>query len=269
MQLSSQQFSKSDIHLFLLTGQQTVTSGQKVLSLKSSCGMRVSTAHVLQQQWQCKFLLNYKLDHKIFLLYFLSIRIYSWIKSVLLYLMVSDFAQNEEYPLLSAGDQVVSSQSFLSVYRTSRRCISSHLPRVSLPVDVSCPSCLSSVDFPSHTCLCFIREGLRHTVCSDSCSNSHTCFQRADVFSGASHAYFPQGDAFRHRPELELKWHFTRNMSWETWEVEWQNTPWADTDRVVFVRVCLYLTAVAKLSESCDNWSQMFESSSAVILLIF
>lgn len=177
--------------------------------------------------------------------------------------MVSDIAQHEEYPVLSTGDQVLSSQSFLSVCRTSRQCTCSHLPWVSLPADVSCPSCLSSVDFRSHTCLCFIREGLRCTVCSDSCSNSHTCFQRADVFSGASHAYFPQGDAFRHGPELELKWPFIRNRSLETWEVELQNTPWADTDRVVFVRVCRYRTAA-----SCDNRSQMFKSSSAVMLVI-
>lgn len=78
MQLSAQQFSKSDIHLFLLTGQQTVTSGPKVLSvkLKSSCGMRVSTAHVLQLQRQCRFLLNYKLDHPIFLNTFLKFSYY-------------------------------------------------------------------------------------------------------------------------------------------------------------------------------------------------
>lgn len=69
-------------------------------------------------------------------------------------------------------------------------------------------------------------------MCSDSCSNSHARFQRADVFTGASHAYFPQGDAFRSRPELKLKWLFTRNTSWETGGVEWQNTPWPDADGV-------------------------------------
>ncbi len=112
-------------------------------------------------------------------------------------------------------------------------------------------------------------------MCSDSCSNSHARFQRADVFTGASHAYFPQGDAFRCRPELELKWPFTRNTSWETAGAEWQNTPWPDADAEWCVCVCvcicvcvrLYLTVVAKLSESCDNWSQMFESPCVVILL--
>lgn len=63
------------------------------------------------------------------------------------------------------------------------------LPCVSSPVDVSfCPLNI----FLLSTCLHFIREGLGCTVCSDSCSNSHTRFQWADVFTGASHAYFPQ-----------------------------------------------------------------------------
>ena len=34
----------------------------------------------------------------------------------------------------------------------------------------------------------------------------------------------------------------------------------------VRVCACLNLTVVAKLSESCDNWSQMFESRCVVIL---
>lgn len=66
--------------------------------------------------------------------------------------------------------------------------------------------------------------------------------------------------------ELELKWPFTRNISWETRGVEWQNTPRPDADGVVRVCACLNLTVVAKLSESCDNWSQMFESCCVVIL---
>lgn len=90
-------------------------------------------------------------------------------------------------------------------------------------------------------------------MCSDSCSNSHTRFQWADVFTGASHAYFPEGDAFPSGSELELRW--PRYTRWETGGVEWQNTPWPDADGVVCVSggVHLYLTVVAKPRESCDN----------------
>lgn len=128
---------------------------------------------------------------------------------------------------------------FLSVSTTSSQGTSSQPPGVDITF---CPFSVFLLSiFPPRLCFCFIREGLRRTVCSDSCSNSYTRFQRADVFTEASHAYFPRGDAFRRRPELELKWPFTRNTSWETGGAEWQNTPWPDADGVVCVCVSILL----------------------------
>lgn len=132
---------------------------------------------------------------------------------------------------------LVDSASCQSLQRAARIPLPSRLAWTSPSVHLA--SFFVCLIFPPRLCFCFIREGLRRTVCSDSCSNSYTRFQRADVFTGASHAYFPRGDAFRRRPELELKWPFTRNTSWETGGAEWQNTPWPDADGVVCVCVCL------------------------------
>lgn len=75
---------------------------------------------------------------------------------------------------------------------------STHQPRVCVCV-CHCrwlsPS-VRPVSSPPQTLLCFISGGLKCSARSDSCSNSYAHFQRADVFTGASHAFFPQGDAF-------------------------------------------------------------------------
>lgn len=121
----------------------------------------------------------------------------------------------------------------------SNCCTSSHSYNTQHAGRATHPDCLlshrqwMSPSVHLSTCLSFIREVLGCAVCSDSCSNSHTCFQWADVFTGASHAYFPEGDAFPSGSELELRW--PRHTRWETGGVEWQNTPWPDADGVVCV----------------------------------
>lgn len=85
-------------------------------------------------------------------------------------------------------------------------------------------------------------------VCTDSCSNSHARFQRADVFTGASRAYFPQGDASHCRTELELKCSFTRNTSLGNRRSRVaKNMPGPDA-ACAYVYVCAYVHVCASHS---------------------
>lgn len=90
-------------------------------------------------------------------------------------------------------------------------------------------------------------------MCSDSCSNSHARFQRADVFTGASHAYFPQGDAFRRKACAGNKMVLYQKLELGNWRSR-------VAKNTAFCGMCtlLHLTVAAKLSERCGNWSQMF-----------
>lgn len=132
---------------------------------------------------------------------------------------------------------------------------------LSLPVHLGSFFCRHS---PSLTPLSsvFIREGSGMlSVLSDSCSNSYAHFQRADVSTGASHAYFPRGDAFS---TAGLSWNenvpFNRNTSWEPVRSRVAKKTCHDHRLLRCVCVCQQLTAEAKLSVICDNWTQMCES---------
>lgn len=268
MQLSSQQFSKSDIHLFLLTGQQTVTSGQKVLSLKSSCGMRVSTAHVLQLQRQCKFLLNYKVDHKIFLLYILSIRNYCWIKSVIVangvrYCLTRGIS-GSEYRWLSGFLSGASCQSTVQAGSAPLLiCLGYHCQWMS-PVHLLRSSfCWFSLLYMS---LFYQGRSEMHGALWQLFKQPHLlskgrCLQWSESCLFSSRRCFPPqvwaGTKMVFYQKHELG-NLSSGVAIHTVSRHWRSG--------VCTCVCLYLTAVAKLSERCDNWSQMFESSSAVIL---
>lgn len=153
--------------------------------------------------------------------------------------------------------EIFSSFSFVTPDKQVHGSSARSLSRGRLFLSVFSFFCLSSTGVPSSTRLCFYQGRSEMLGVLWQLFKQPHSLSKGRCLHWSESCLFSSGRCFPPQARVGMKIVFLT----ETWlrklvGLSGKNTPWL-TRSLVCVFVCLQLTVEAKLSESCDNWSQM------------